>query len=313
MATTFLHQTHQQSFFVNLLLRIVSGFCQITMVEHEEQVIFYILLTLVWLVAILSFSMIWIYISNKALGMQTLYGFMIKDLLLVSTVTFAGASATNMAFGKAPPWLATSLVCFRFWGSILMLVQLLLVICVRYFSIFHSHVIMELNDSEFIRKTRVFNCLFSSACMIFEITRSNLAFGSTYKVLVSGEVNQEEQPVRYYTILTLGFLDILLMVILQVRVELLNHQMAKKEQQMDNESYDLGTIRVVIICGILIIFAVLLRFFKSRVRLIIMSSIAFNIIPCIFIFRNANMTRYFASRFAVWIVTVLAPNALDNV
>ena len=121
-----------------------------------EQIIVYFLLILVWLLAVISLSMIWIYISNKAPGMQTLYDCMIKDLVLVSMLRFAGRAAINMVFGKVPPWLAVCLICFRFMSGMATLVQLFLVIVVRYLSIFYSHVIMELNEIKFVKKTRIF-------------------------------------------------------------------------------------------------------------------------------------------------------------
>ena len=263
----------------------------------EEQIVFFILQALVWLVAILSLSMIWIYISNKAPGMQTLYDCMVKDLILFSMVSLAGVTLINMDFGGVPPWVAVCLMCFRFWSGMALLNQLLVVIIVRYLSIFNSDVIMELDETKFVKGSRLFACFFALACMVFEF-RIDITSRPWYEFLVSGEVNQEEQPIQFYTTLTVVALDILLMVILHVRVELLNHQSPENEL-FQNGSHDMGTIRAIIICGVLVLVGVVNRVLKSRVRFVLLSFMTYNVIPCIFILRNENMTQYLTSNFAL--------------
>ena len=271
--------------------------------EYEEQIVFFILLAVMWLVAILSLSLIWIYISNKAPGMQTLYDCLIKDLIVFSIVHLAVVTLVNMDLGGVPPWLAVCLAGLRLWAGLALLTQLLLVTIIRYLSIFHNHVIMELNETKFVKKGRLSVGLFALACTLFELARMNAALWPMLDPLVNGEVNQEEQPVKLYTLITIVTVDIMSMVILQVRVELLNRRSPENEP-MVNGSYGMGTIRFVIFCGVLTIVGSAYRSFKSRVRLVLLGSMAFNVIPCIFILRNENMTQYVLTKFFLWVVSV---------
>ena len=214
------------------------------------------------------------------------------------------------ATGKIPPWLASFMLCFQFLGGMAMFIQLLLVIMVRYFSIFHSHVIMDLNEIKFKRKSRICICLLSLACMLFEMANANLGFGPAYKFLV-GEINQEEKQTTFYTILTIMVLDIILMVILQIKVELQNHQERDQTEEKD------GASRIVFVCVVLMLLSSALislnSWLKFRFTFVLWSLIAFNVMPCIFIFRNKNITKYSMSKFALWIVNVLAPNRLHDI
>lgn len=71
------------------------------MTELGEAVIFYILLAIVWLILIISFSIIWFYISKKPLGMQTMYDKITKDMLTVSLVAYVGAALPTLNCGKS--------------------------------------------------------------------------------------------------------------------------------------------------------------------------------------------------------------------
>ena len=282
----------------------------------EEQVIFLVLLAFVWLLAALSFSAIWIYISSKAPGMQTLNDCMTKDLVLATIVAYAGATATTLDYGKIPPWLARFLICFQFFAVMGWSAQVFLVVAVRYLSVFHSHVIMELDEAKFKVKSRAFICLMSLTCTVFEMAYSNLAFGPLYEYLVTGDVSQLEleQPMKVYSIRIVIVLDILLMIKLQVRLESLNRQ-----HEQVNETYGFGTIRFVIICSVMALAGMWLSLYSysarrsSQIRVVFFGFIILNIVPIIFIIRNEKMTRYLASKLALWIVNMVAPNLVNDI
>lgn len=70
------------------------------MAELVENIIYYIVLSLVGFILLLNFSLIWYYISKKPLGKQTMYDKIIKDLLVTSGLFFVGVSLPNLDFGK---------------------------------------------------------------------------------------------------------------------------------------------------------------------------------------------------------------------
>ena len=109
-------------------------------------------------------------------------------------------------------------------------VQLFLVIAIRYFSIFHSHIIMEMNEKELIRKSRGFLIIVSLASLFFEILSDGLMHrGPLYKFLVSGDFNQDDEgPAKLLIFRSVIFIDLLCMISLQLKVEFDEYQHSQR-------------------------------------------------------------------------------------
>ena len=274
------------------------------MTELKEFVIFYCLLAIVLLFLVISFTIIWYYISKKPLGMQTVYDKIIKDLLVVSTLAFIGAILPTLVYGITPPWLASCLVCFNFLTVMAILVHFFLVMVVRYMSIFHGHIMMEMNEATLIPKTRGLLFLVIAALFTFDVISSDSTYGPLYNFLVNGEYENTDKPYKPYLFKVMVAIDLIFIVVLQVKVEQDSYRLS------ETTVYDKSTVRTVIciVGGLFLVILFILPWnysHGSRVRMntVITTSLVFNVIPMVFIIRNENMKKFIASRWATWIAS----------
>ena len=222
------------------------------------------------------------------------------------------------------------MVRFQFLTSSAMFIQFFLVLVVRYFSIFHSHIIMEMNETKLIQKSRGFLAMILATFLTFDVISEGSSHGPLFNLLVYGECNQftdtnyyANRPAKHFILRILVTVDFILMVILQVRAEHENFKLAKNQIRLENTSqtnaYDKGTIRTVICFGAMALAILILSpwnyasLIQVRTRSTIFGLLAFNIIPIIFIYRNENMKTYLLSKCALWITSVFAPGRLEDI
>ena len=228
--------------------------------------------------------------------------------------------------------MALCMIYFHCLSAMAFLVQIFLVIVIRYFSIFHSHVIMEMDETKLIKKSRGFIVLASTAALIVEVfSDANFGRGPLYKMLVSGEYDASlaDKPMKLYPFRSVVLIDIILMIILEMRVEHDNYQMSRNQCHQQSEEhcvtihtaiYDKLTVRTVLCLIGAALMTVLLSPFtfsdenSHKIRTLGVAAMIVNVIPMIFIYRNENMTKFLLSKCALWITTtVLAPDRIRDI
>ena len=287
----------------------------------HEKLIFHAILAVVLVVAIANFSIIWYYISKKALGMQTMYDIMIKDMIMVSLASFIVATLVNLDIGPINPSLATFLADLQYCSGMVFLVQLLLMVGTRYVIIFHGHLLEELNEKVVVCFGRVSVALVSVVSTTYEIYTNNLGYGPVYEFLATGHTTQANTPPLMLPLTVMTLLDSILMIYVHIRAECVL-QKIKRQVNPNNPTeshdhtegdYSIGTIRVVVGLGVLIVTALGLWLGVShqardltlaRLRMhVAFSWVTLNVIPMIFIVRNEKLTDYYVNKIVAWITS----------
>ena len=203
------------------------------------------------------------------------------------------------------------MIYFNVKGGMAFLVQLLMVIVIRYFSIFHSPIMMEMNETKLIIKSRGFLIAASITLVLLEvISDPEFSHGPMFNFLVTGDFNPTGRPMRLWSFPAIMSVDFILMIALQLRVEYdKRHVFAQRQVSNSDEAfiYDMGTIRAIIgLGGTCLIIVMLTPWNYSdenavQIRTLVLRALAVNVIPIIFIYRNRNMTKILVSKLAIWL------------
>ena len=109
------------------------------------------------LIASAILVLIWKYLKNKPLEMQTLFDSMIKDYILI---VFANFISSNLIFIKFKDEysheIAMTLIKIQTCVAVAMFLQIFIALIIRYMSIFHQGYLNDFKDSVIVFISRIF-------------------------------------------------------------------------------------------------------------------------------------------------------------
>ena len=126
-------------------------------------------------IAYVLFYLIWSYLNKKALGMQTLYDIMIKDVMKSYMVSQAIVFLAVNVFGNLAPlphWIAFSVAVLTYLSGFCFFLVILSSFLVRYALIYG--IVGEIDENKIIIGVRLLNCILAT---IFTMYDFNFKFG----------------------------------------------------------------------------------------------------------------------------------------
>ena len=166
------------------------------------------------LVAMILQSIIWMYLSKKPLGMQTLVDFMIKDLIVLGYGALI--TSTEQVFGFGLPLndeAALAIIYIQILVCNAWFIQNIALITTRFLSIFHVALMssLHISDAKFVRIIRVGNCFLASWFLMYEVFTHDFRKGPTFKYLVGEEPDSNAKISSLFTVNFLLATNVLIM------------------------------------------------------------------------------------------------------
>ena len=174
------------------------------------------------LIASAILILIWKYLRNKPLGMQTLFDSMIKDYILI---VFANFISSNLIFIKFKDEYshetAMTLIKIQTCVAVAMFLQIFIALIIRYMSIFHQGYLNDFKDSVIVFISRIFVGI---SAVVISILEDSGEGGAQYVFLTGKAFDPVKAPklVIFKAILLANFV---LVIFVQVRIELLNRRL----------------------------------------------------------------------------------------
>ena len=174
------------------------------------------------LIASAILILIWKYLRNKPLGMQTLFDSMIKDYILI---VFANFISSNLIFIKFKDEysheIAMTLIKIQTCVAVAMFLQIFIALIIRYMSIFHQGYLNDFKDSVIVFISRIFVGI---SAVVISILEDSGEGGAQYVFLTGKAFDPVKAPklVIFKAILLANFV---LVIFVQVRIELLNRRL----------------------------------------------------------------------------------------
>ena len=113
-----------------------------------------------------------IYIQNyKSLGMQTLYDYILGNVIIDTIICFSAVTlccTIATFFGNVPPSLAKSIITFRIAATVHNGISLVSVAVVRYLLIFHGTIFLIKSDDEILRVIKIANFTISMIMALWD-------------------------------------------------------------------------------------------------------------------------------------------------
>ena len=195
------------------------------MFEFED-----LLLHSIWTITLsLTFCLllvIWMYLSKKPLGMQTVFDDMIKDLIILRILLVISSASINLDLGLRPwnPTMAFMAVLFQHAIAFALIMQVFATVLIRHLSIFHGTMINDLSDSQIIWTSRISISATSIMVTAWEWYEENLGYGPGFQAMTNSSLKiQEAKPLL--SLMILMVLTLVLNIFVQVRIEQENVKM----------------------------------------------------------------------------------------
>ena len=266
------------------------------------------LLFVIRAISFLMLYIIWSYLRNKALAMQTLRDEMIKELIISLIPLTLSSDLLYSDIGSIYP-MPKEFVLFLMYTRVALaqyfFMQVLIVTLVRYLIIFHGPYIDSIEDQIVVNFFRIVSMVWVFLTCFYIGLSQDLTKGPDFLALTGKLSENVEAPNSFFTLHFILVLDIIVMIFVYVRIEIYK----QKDQKCTFASYNLRTIRtvvgVVIICGLLLIFRINIaefyaNFNNSIERLlyhIIVHFLCLNIVPVLMILNNKKIVNYAKSKF----------------
>ena len=96
----------------------------------------------------------WHILLSHALGMQTIFDQMIKDLISSSSIACLGSTLTNLKHVHMNSEVAIFLIYFQRFGAIIFFCQILSTFTIKYMCIYHHKIIENQDENTVITSSR---------------------------------------------------------------------------------------------------------------------------------------------------------------
>jgi hypothetical protein len=253
------------------------------------------------------------YLTNKALGMQTLYDRVLKDLVKVFSLVNLSYTITIIVghlFWPVPNILASVLfVGFGFLGYALA-ITFLVTLCIRYMLVYHTSIIDCIDENRLIWYVRLGVLITVTWMLLFDIPKSfSSHINPVYNILKTGNPGEITEPLL--TIRYLLFTDVLGAVCLQFRLEYDAIMVYQEKHHIwfnifcskktDEEGgYSLNTLRMfTFLCIAVIVSPIVVLQSLGQMKLfnLFIHFVMFAIIPLLAIVKNAKLKKHAKNMF----------------
>lgn len=186
------------------------------------------------------------YLSQKPMGMQTVFDIMVKDLLWSMIILSIDGDAINIDWGQ--PWnihLAWFAMIFQHGMALVFFNQIFSTFLVRYWSVFHGSMINEWNEEYLVFTIRFFIWMGSVMATTYEVIYNDYGTGPVYQSLTKVEQATEPKP---SFLLALAFIFVFFFsLFFFIRIEWFKFK-TKSKDDGDNDLFDsiqsnIGAIR----------------------------------------------------------------------
>ena len=266
-------------------------------------------------ISFLMLYIIWSYLRNKALAMQTLRDEMIKELIISLIPLTLSSDLLYSDIGPMPKEVALFIMYTRVALAQYFFMQVLIVTLVRYLIIFHGPYIDSIEDQIVVNFFRIVSIVWVFLNCLYIGFSQDLTKGPDFVALTGKLSENVDAPNSFFTLHFLLVLDIVVMIFVYIRIEIY--------KQMDQEytfaSYNLRTIRTVvvvaIISGLLLILRINMAVFHANFndsieRLlyhIVIHFLCLNIVPVLMILNNKKIVIYAKSKFCYCLSNTVSP------
>ena len=160
--------------------------------------------------------LIWKYLKNKPLGMQTLLDSMIRDCILIVAPNLITSNLMFIKFKEeyshetAMILIKTNQLAMMAW-----FLQVFVTVTIRYLSIFHQGILNEIKGSIIVVLSRI----------IVGTSALGLTLGGPQYVFLTGKSYESEKAPKARIFAALLLANLILALFVQIRIELLNRKL----------------------------------------------------------------------------------------
>ena len=244
------------------------------------------LLIIIRSLSFLTIYIIWSYLRNKPLAMQTLRDEMIKELIISLIPLTLSSDLLYIDIDPIPKEFALFLKYARVALAQYFFMQVFIVTLIRYLIIFHGPLIDSIEDQMVVNFSRMFSIIWVFVTCLYSVFSHDLTKGPAFLPFVL-------------------VLDIIVIIFVYVRIEIYKRQ----DQHYTFASYNLGTIRTLVVitifCGLLLILRINNALFHANFKNpiekllfhIILHFLCVNIVPVLMILNNEKIVTYVKNKF----------------
>ena len=166
--------------------------------------------------------LIWKYLKNKPLGMQTLLDSMIRDCILIVAPNLI---TSNLVFIKFQEEYSheTAIILIKTNQFVMMawFLQVFATVTIRYLSIFHQGILNEIKDSTIVAISRIIVGASALGLTLLDDT----GIGGPQYVFMTGKTYDSDKAPKHKLFAALLLADLILVLFVQIRIELLNRKL----------------------------------------------------------------------------------------
>ena len=283
-----------------------------------QTVFLYILLAFFGIVGMILAHLILKYLNQKPLGMQTIFDQMIKDQIYL-TISFWVVHTMILTFACTIPinqTIALGLSLLNFMLLLAKIWQFIVILVIRYFSVFYQNIMNSLDECFVKRLGRSFVGIISiTSALISDLKNTVTYHQMTQKSICHGDgiLLQLDLPKMLFISPIVG---VIILIVTQYKIEMFKNSVdiqAKFDQvdeEMNNQesnttNYNKNTVRIVLSLSSIGLFFIILKILCSYLTLLstpnyihfLMTSSSlyfiYNIaIPMIYIVRSDNLYHF---------------------
>ena len=288
---------------------------------QSEKIFLFSIKAMVCMTAFLIFYLVWKYLNNKPLGMQTILDHMTKDYIKICIVNIIMSWLTSFKF--IPSYehhIAITILMCNYFSILAWFWQIFVTVIIRYITIFYSPILNNIDDIKVKMTTRCFVGFVSLSSTFMRNFQGHFAHVANYAFLTNKYGVKIDSMNPYGALQFVVVADLIALIVVQIKIEIFernleNHnQIDKMENGFDeNFKYSKGTIRFVLVFTFLFFLFVIhwllwemdetkediIALSELRLRLV-SQCIFMNLIPLVLIKRNPKMYQFCVKKINIW-------------
>ena len=166
--------------------------------------------------------LIWKYLKNKPLGMQTLLDSMIRDCILIVAPNLITSNLMFIKFKEEYSHeTAMILIKTNQFAMMAWFLQVFVTVTIRYLSIFHQGILNEIKDSTIVVISRIIVGTSALGLTLLD----DFGIGGPQYVFLTGKSYESEKAPKARIFAALLLANLVLALFVQIRIELLNRKL----------------------------------------------------------------------------------------
>ena len=248
--------------------------------------------------------MIWSYLRNKSLNMQTLKDEMMKEVIWSSLPMTIANDFVCIGIGPIPKVIATFVIYTRKIMAAYFFLQIFVTVMVKYGIIFYGSYIALIEDRAIVKYSRITCSVGAILFNIGHLVEADLTKTSNFLALTTGmhqkftDSNLNENKILYFLVI----IDLIAVILVHIKIEIYKREEISAGLHLSE--YTINTRRkvvgVIFISALLIVSRYISPFDNYIERLMQYSITQFMfvvIIPFFMIVKNENLFHYVSVKF----------------